>query len=250
MQVRKIIPCLDVKDGKVVKGVNFVDMVDIGSPPILAEEYSKQGADEITFLDLAASLEKRQTLLSLVSETSKKVNVPFTVGGGIRNAEDMDQVLKAGADKVSINTAAILNPGLIPEAAERFGKQCLVVAIDAKRIGDHWEVVTHGGTRPTGIDAVEWAKKVEDLGAGEILLTSVDADGVKNGYDIPLNNAVVDEVDIPVTASGGCGKIEDFYEVLSQTDVAAALAASVFHYKQFTVTEVKEYLRDKGVPIR
>jgi len=250
MPARKIIPCLDVKDGKVVKGINFVDMIDIGSPPQLAEEYSRQGADEITFLDLAASLEKRQTTLGLVSETSKRVNVPFTVGGGIRNADDIDEVLKAGADKVSINTAAITNPGLIPEAAERFGKKCLVVAIDAKRIGNRWEVVTHGGTRATGIDAVEWAKKVEDLGAGEILLTSVDADGVKKGYDIPLNNAVVEEVDIPVTASGGCGKIEDFYEVLSQTNVSAALAASVFHYKLFTVKEVKEYLKDRGVPVR
>jgi len=250
MLARKIIPCLDVKDGKVVKGINFVDMVDIGSPPQLAEEYSRQGADEVAFLDLAASLEKRQTTLGLVSETAKRVTVPFTVGGGIRNADDIHEVLKAGADKVSINTVAVTNPNIIPEAIERFGKQRLVVAIDAKRIGNRWEVVTHGGTRPAGIEVVEWAKKVEDLGAGEILLTSVDADGVKKGYDIPLNNAVVDEVDIPVTASGGCGKIEDFYEVLSQTDVAAALAASVFHYKLFTVKEVKEYLKDRGVPVR
>ncbi|MDR1955204.1 MAG: imidazole glycerol phosphate synthase subunit HisF [Candidatus Methanoplasma sp.] len=250
MPIKKIIPCLDMKDGKVVKGINFADMVDIGSPPQLAEEYCRQGADEITFLDIAASLEQRKTLLSLVSETAKRVTVPLAVGGGIRNADEMGDVLKAGANKVSVNTAAVTNPGVIAESAERFGKQCVIVAIDAKKVDGGWKVVTHGGTKITGLDAVEWAKKVEDLGAGEILLTSVDADGVKNGYDIPLNIAVADEVSIPVTASGGCGKIEDFYEVLSQTNVAAALAASVFHYKQFTVKDVKEYLRDKGVPVR
>jgi len=250
MQARKIIPCLDMKDGRVVKGVGFVDLKDIGYPPQLAEEYSKQGADEVAFLDLAASLEGRKTFLSLVTETSKRVTVPFAVGGGIRNADEMGDVLKAGADKASINTAAVVNPDMIPEAAERFGKSSVIVAIDAKMIGGRWEVVTHGGTKPAGIEVVEWAKRVEDLGAGEILLTSIDADGAKSGYDIALNNAVADEVDIPVTASGGCGKIEDFYEVFSQTDVASALAASVFHYKQFTVKEVKEYLKDRGVPVR
>lgn len=250
MLAKRIIPCLDVKNGKVVKGVNFVDLRDLGSPPLLAEEYSEQGADEITFLDIAASLEYRQTTLDLVSETAKRIFVPLTVGGGIRTADDMRDALNAGADKVSVNSAAINNPGMISESAERFGRQCVVVAIDAKKVGNGWEVFSHGGTKSTGLDAVEWAKKVEDLGAGEILLTSIDADGVKNGYDIPLNNAIADEVGIPVIASGGCGRIEHFYEVFSQTNVSAALAASVFHYKQFTVGEVREYLRDKGVPVR
>jgi cyclase len=250
MLIRKIIPCLDVKNGKVVKGINFVGMKDIGSPPQLAEEYSNQGADEITFLDIAATQESRKTTLNLVSETAQKMSVPLTVGGGIRSADDMWDVLSAGADKVSVNSAAVNNPDMISESAERFGRRCVVVAIDAKRIGDRWEVLTHGGTRPAGLDAVEWAKEAEELGAGEILLTSVDADGIKNGYDIPLNSAVADEVTIPVTASGGCGKIEDFYEVFSQTGVSAALAASVFHYRLFTVREVKEYLKDMGVPVR
>ena len=250
MLTKRIIPCLDVKNGKVVKGINFLGLRDIGSPPEMAEEYSDQGADEITFLDIAASLEYRQTTLDLVSETAKRVFVPLTVGGGIRSADDMRDALNAGADKVSVNTAAIGNPGMISESAERFGRQCVVIAIDVKKVGGGWEVLSHGGTRATGLDAVEWAKKVEDLGAGEILLTSMDADGVKDGYDIALNNAIADEVNIPVIASGGCGKLEDFYEVFSQTNVSAALAASVFHYKQFTVPEVKEYLRDKGVPVR
>ncbi|MDR2698607.1 MAG: imidazole glycerol phosphate synthase subunit HisF [Candidatus Methanoplasma sp.] len=250
MLMKRIIPCLDVKNGKVVKGVNFIDLKDMGSPPLLAEEYSDQGADEITFLDIAASLEYRQTTLDLVSETARRVFVPLTVGGGIRSADDMRDALNAGADKVSVNSAAIGNPEIISESAERFGRQCVVVAIDAKWTGKHWEVLSHGGTRPTGLEAVGWAKKAEELGAGEILLTSVDADGVKDGFDIPLNNAVADEVGIPVIASGGCGKMEDFYEVFTQTDVSAALAASVFHYKQFTVGEVKEYLKDKGVPVR
>ena len=250
MLTKRIIPCLDVKNGKVVKGVNFIDLKDMGSPPLLAEEYSNQGADEITFLDIAASLEYRQTTLDLVSETAKRVFVPLTVGGGIRSADDMRDALNAGADKVSVNSAAIGNPNIISESAEKFGRQCVVVAIDAKRVGDRWEVLSHGGTRPTGLEAVEWAKRAEDLGAGEILLTSVDADGVKDGFDIPLNNAVADEVSIPVIASGGCGKIEDFYEVFTQTDVSAALAASVFHYRQHTVGEVKEYLKDKGVAVR
>ena len=250
MLTKRIIPCLDVKNGKVVKGINFLGLRDIGSPPDMAEEYSEQGADEITFLDIAASLEYRQTTLDLVSETAKRVFVPLTVGGGIRSADDMRDALNAGADKVSVNSAAIGNPDMISESAERFGRQCVVIAIDVKKVANGWEVLSHGGTRATGLDAVEWAKKVEDLGAGEILLTSMDADGVKDGYDIALNNAIADEVNIPVIASGGCGKLEDFYEVFSQTNVSAALAASVFHYKQFTVPEVKEYLKDRGVPVR
>ncbi|MDR1405098.1 MAG: imidazole glycerol phosphate synthase subunit HisF [Candidatus Methanoplasma sp.] len=247
---KRIIPCLDVKNGKVVKGINFVGLKEVGSPPDLAEKYSNQGADEITFLDIAASLEYRQTTLDIVSETAERVFVPLTVGGGIRSADDMRDALNAGADKVSVNSAALNDPSIISESAERFGRQCVVVAIDARKTGSGWEVLSHGGTRPTGRDAVEWAKTAEDLGAGEILLTSVDADGVKEGYDIPLNSAVADEVGIPVIASGGCGKKEDFYEVFTQTGVTAALAASIFHYGQFTVAEIREYLKDMGVQAR
>ncbi|MCL2296591.1 MAG: imidazole glycerol phosphate synthase subunit HisF [Methanomassiliicoccaceae archaeon] len=250
MLTKRIIPCLDVKNGKVVKGVNFLGLKDVGSPPDMAEEYSNDGADEITFLDIAASLEYRQTTLDLVSETAKRVFVPLTVGGGIRSADEMRDALNAGADKVSVNSAAITNPKMISESAERFGRQCVVIAIDVKKVGKGWEVLSHGGTRATGLDAIEWAKRAEDLGAGEILLTSMDADGVKNGYDIAVTAAIADEVNIPVIASGGCGKLEDFYEVFTQTNVSAALAASVFHYKQFTVMQVKEYLKDKGVPVR
>ena len=250
MLAKRIIPCLDVKNGKVVKGINFVGLKDLGSPPELAKEYSEQGADEITFLDIAASLEYRQTTLDLVSETAENVFVPLTVGGGIRTADDMHDALCAGADKVSVNSAAVNNPAMISESAERFGRQCVVVAIDAKKVDRGWEVYSHGGTRPTGLDAVEWAKRVEDLGAGEILLTSVDADGVKNGYDIPLNSAIADEVNIPVIASGGCGSKEHIYEVFAQTNVSAALAASIFHYRQYTIGEVKEYLKDMGVAVR
>ncbi|MCL2148779.1 MAG: imidazole glycerol phosphate synthase subunit HisF [Methanomassiliicoccaceae archaeon] len=249
MAPRKIVPCLDIKDGKVVKGVNFVGLRDIGPPPQLAEGYCAQGADEVAFLDLAASTEGRQTTLALVAETSKRVTVPFTVGGGIRSADDVGEVLAAGADKVSINTAAVRDPGIVSESAERFGKERIVVAIDAKQVGGRWEVMTHGGARPAGKEAVAWAGEVEDLGAGEILLTSVDTDGVKGGYDIPLNRDVADAVGIPVTASGGCGRLEDFYEVFSQTGVAAALAASAFHYGLFTIGEVKGYLKDMGVPV-
>lgn len=250
MMTKRIIPCLDVKDGKVVKGVNFVNLKDMGNPPDLAEEYSKQGADEITFLDIAASLESRKTILGLVEETAKRVFVPLTVGGGIRTVQDMHDALSAGADKVSINSAALNHPEIITESAESFGRQCVVVAIDAKRVDDHWEVFTYGGTRSTGIDALEWAKKAEDLGAGEILLTSMDRDGVKTGYDIPLTAAVSDEVSIPVIASGGCGKMEHIYDVFAQTNVSAALVASIFHYNQCTVGEVKEYLKDRGIAVR
>lgn len=250
MLTKRIIPCLDVKDGKVVKGVNFVNLKDMGSPPDLAEEYSKQGADEVTFLDIAATLESRKTILNLVSETAQRVFVPLTVGGGIRSPNDIRDALAAGADKVSVNSAAVNNPGIITESAERFGRQCVVVAIDAKRVGDHWEVFTHGGTKSAGLDALEWAKKAEDLGAGEILVTSMDCDGVKNGYDIPLTAAIADEVSIPVIASGGCGSMEHIYEVFAHTNASAALAASIFHYGQHTVGEVKEYLKDMGVPVR
>ncbi len=250
MLTKRIIPCLDVKNGKVVKGVNFKNLKDVGYPPELAKVYEEQGADEVTFLDITASLETRQTMLDIVSETAKQLFVPLTVGGGIRTFEDMRDALNAGADKVSVNSAAVSNPGMITECAQRFGRQCVVVAIDAKREGDGWKVYTHGGTRRTDIDAVEWARKVEDLGAGEILLTSMDADGVKTGYDIPLTAAVADAVDIPVIASGGCGSKEHIAEVFERTGVSAALAASIFHYNECTVSEVKEYLRDRGIAVR
>lgn len=250
MLTRRIIPCLDVKDGKVVKGVNFKGLRDVGYPPEMATEYERQGADEITFLDISASLEARQTMLNIVSETAGKLFVPLTVGGGIRKVQDMRDALNAGADKVSVNSAAVANPDIISECAENFGRQCVVVAIDGKRVGDHWEVFTHGGTRSAGIDAVEWAQRAQDLGAGEILLTSMDADGVKTGYDIPLTEAVADAVSIPVIASGGCGSKDHIFDVFSQTNASAALAASIFHYNECTVGEVKEYLRDKGVNVR
>ena len=250
MFTKRIIPCLDVKDGKVVKGINFKGLRDVGYPPELATEYELQGADEITFLDISASLEARQTMLNIVSETAGKLFVPLTVGGGIRKVQDMRDALNAGADKVSVNSAAVSNPDIISECAESFGRQCVVVAIDGKRVGDHWEVFTHGGTKSAGIDAVEWAQRAEDLGAGEILLTSMDADGVKTGYDIPFTEAVADAVSIPVIASGGCGSKEHIYDVFAQTGASAALAASIFHYNECTVGEVKEYLRDKGVNVR
>ena len=250
MLTKRIIPCLDVKDGKVVKGINFKGLRDVGYPPELAMEYELQGADEITFLDISASLEARQTMLNIVSETAGKLFVPLTVGGGIRKVQDMRDALNAGADKVSVNSAAVSNPDIISECAESFGRQCVVVAIDGKRVGDHWEVFTHGGTKSAGIDAVEWAQRAEDLGAGEILLTSMDADGVKTGYDIPFTEAVADAVSIPVIASGGCGSKEHIYDVFAQTGASAALAASIFHYNECTVGEVKEYLRDRGVNVR
>ena len=251
MLTKRIIPCLDVKDGKVVKGINFKNLRDIGSPPELAKAYEAQGADEVTFLDISASLESRGTLLDIVSETAKSLFVPLCVGGGIRTFEDMRDALNAGADKVSVNSAAVSNPGMITECAERFGRQCVIVAIDAKKVDENkWTVWTHGGTKDTGMDVIEWAKKVEELGAGEILLTSMDADGVKTGYDIPLTAAVADAVSIPVIASGGCGSIEHIYEVFTKTNAAAALAASIFHYNECTVADVKQYLKERGVAVR
>ena len=250
MLAKRIIPCLDMKNGRVVKGINFKGLRDVGDPPQLAMEYERQGADEITFLDISASLEARQTMLDIVSETAKNLTIPLAVGGGIRSAQDMRDALNSGADKVSVNSAAVSDPGIITECAKDFGKQCVIVAIDGKKVGDHWEVFTHGGTRPSGIDAVEWAQKVQDLGAGEILLTSMDADGVKTGYDIPLTAAVADAVDIPVIASGGCGSKEHIAEVFQQTGASAALAASIFHYNECTVAEVKEFLKDRGIVVR
>lgn len=250
MLTKRIIPCLDVKDGRVVKGINFQGLREVGEPAAMAVEYEHQGADEITFLDITASLETRSTMLDIVTRTAESLFVPLTVGGGIRSVSDMRDALNAGADKVSVNSAAVRDPSIIGECAESFGRQCVVVAIDAKRSGDHWEVFTHGGTRGTGIDAVQWAGRAEDLGAGEILLTSMDTDGVRDGYDIPLTAAVSDEVSIPVVASGGCGSMEHIYQVFSGTGASAALAASIFHYGECTVADVKQYLRDRGVEVR
>jgi cyclase len=254
MLTRRIIPCLDVKDGRVVKGVNFVGLRDAGDPVEAAEAYSEQGADELTFLDITASSDNRGIILDVVAKTAERVFMPLTVGGGVREVADIRNLLNAGADKVSINTAAVHRPDFVREAAERFGSQCIVVAIDARRVPNSnpqaWEVYTHGGRNATGIDAIEWAQKMEQLGCGEILLTSMDCDGTKDGYDIALTRAVSDAVEIPVIASGGVGNLEHIREGLVEGGASAALAASIFHFKEYTITECKEYLRDHGVPAR
>ena len=250
MLARRIIACLDVQDGRVVKGIHFQKLRDAGSPSELAKFYNDESVDELVFLDISASWRDRSTIVDVARDVASQVFIPFTVGGGIRNTDDIGTLLRAGADKVSINTAAVRDPSIISEGARKFGSQCIVVAIDAKRVNDHWEVFTHGGRNATGIDAVKWARKVEELGAGEILLTSMDTDGVKEGYDIAITREVAEAVDIPVIASGGAGKLEDFYQVLTQGLADAALAASVFHYGTFRVRQVKEYLRDKGIPVR
>lgn len=253
MFTKRIIPCLDVKDGRVVKGVNFVDLRDAGDPVEIAEAYDKAGADELVFLDITASSEQRNTVVEMVRKVAEKVFIPFTVGGGIRTVEDFKAILREGADKISVNSAALDRPELIREAAEKFGSQCVVVAIDAKKRpdGSGWNVYKHGGRVDVGIDAVEWAETVEKLGAGEILLTSMDCDGTKAGYDIELTRTIADRVSIPVIASGGAGSMEDFYEVLSEKGNAdAALAASLFHYKELEIDQVKKYLREKGISVR
>ncbi|PAD21950.1 imidazole glycerol phosphate synthase subunit HisF [Terribacillus saccharophilus] len=250
MIAKRIIPCLDVKDGTVVKGTNFVSLRELGDPVAMAAAYSKSGADEIVFLDISATHEGRATMMDIVRQTALHVFVPFTVGGGVRSLDDMTTMLQAGADKVAINSAAVAEPALITKGAEKFGSQCIVVAIDAKRFEDGWHVVTHGGRKDTGIDAIEWAKEAEARGAGEILLTSMDADGVKTGYDLSLTKAIVDEVRIPVIASGGCGSPEHITEVFQETDVSAALAASIFHDKTFSIEEVKQSCQQEGVRIR
>ena len=252
MLTKRIIPCLDVKDGRVVKGIQFVDLMDAGDPVEAAEAYDAAGADELVFLDITASSDQRRTVVDMVRRVAEKVFIPFTVGGGIRTVEDFRAILREGADKVSVNSAAIDRPELVAEAAEVFGSQCVVVAIDAKRrsTGEGWSIYKHGGRVDMGIDAVEWAKRVEALGAGEILLTSMDCDGTKDGYDLALTKAVADAVSIPVIASGGAGKLADFYDAFFEADASAALAASLFHYHELDIREVKEYLRDRKVPVR
>lgn len=251
MLTKRIIPCLDVKDGRVVKGVKFVELQDAGDPVENAKFYDEQGADELTFLDITASFEKRKIILKVVERTADEVFMPLTVGGGIRDLMDIRDLLNAGADKVSINTAAVGNSDVIRRAAERFGSQCIVLAIDAKRRSPSgWEVYTHGGRTPTGIDAVEWAKKGENLGAGEILLTSMDRDGTKDGYDLELTRAISETVGIPVIASGGAGNLEHLYQALAQGSADAVLAASIFHYREYSIKEAKEFLRGKGVHVR
>lgn len=250
MLAKRIIPCLDVREGKVVKGVNFVGIKEVGDPVECAKEYNQQGADEVVFLDITATHEGRGTMLDVVRRTAKEVFIPLTVGGGINSIEDFRNTLLAGADKVSVNSAAVKNPELIREAADQFGSQCVVVAIDAKRFDDGFHVVVHGGRIDTGLDAVEWAKKAAELGAGEILLTSMDADGTKNGFDHELLNLICGAVSIPVIASGGCGKLEHFGDVFLNTGADAALAASLFHYRELTVGQVKEYLKSQGIPVR
>jgi cyclase len=247
---KRIIPCLDVKDGRVVKGINFVQLRDAGDPVSVAEAYDKQGADEIIFLDITASHEKRPILLDIVKATAEKVFMPLTVGGGISSIEDIRELLNAGADKVSLNSSAIKNPKLITEAANRFGSQCIVVAIDAKKNGKSWDVYINGGRIKTDKDVINWVKEVEKLGAGEILLTSMDADGTKDGYDIALTDAVSKAVNIPVIASGGAGNLQNFADVFLKTKADAALAASVFHYGELTVAQVKNFLKEKSIEVR
>ena len=249
--IKKIIPCLDTKDGKVVKGINFTDIKSLGDPVEFAKKYQADGADELVLLDISATVEGRKTYLEVIKRTSAVINIPLAVGGGIASLEDFEKVLAAGASKASVNSAAVLNPSLISEISNKHGKQKLIVAIDViKNKNNGYNIVISGGNKDTGIDAVEWAKQTEQLGAGEILLTSRDTDGVKDGFDIELNALISDAVSIPVTASGGCGKLEDFLEVFTKTNVQNALAASIFHYNILTVKEVKEYLKQNNIPVR
>jgi cyclase len=248
---RRIIPCLDIRAGRVVKGVQFVDLRDAGDPVAHAQFYEEEGADELVFLDITASVEERGILLEVVRWVAEVLSIPFTVGGGVRDVEDFRALLRAGADKVSINTAAVQHPERITEAARRFGSQCVVVAIDAKRVGpDRWEVYIHGGRTPTGLDAVAWAREAERRGAGEILLTSIDADGTREGYDLALTRAVAEAVGIPVIASGGAGAPEHFYRVFTEGKADAALAASLFHFRELRIADLKRYLAERGIPVR
>ena len=250
MLAKRIIPCLDVKAGRVVKGVKFLELRDAGDPVEVARLYDREGADELCFLDITASHENRGIILDVVARTAEQVFMPLTVGGGINKTEDIRALLKAGADKVSINTGAVNRPEFVRDAAQMFGSQCVVVAIDAKRVGERWEVFTHGGRNPTGIDAVEWAGRMEKYGAGEILLTSMDRDGTKAGYDLALTRAVSDRVGLPVIASGGVGTLEHIFEGLTEGHASAALAASIFHFQEYTIAECKQFLLSRGVVVR
>ena len=265
MLAKRIIPCLDVRNGRVVKGINFLDLKDAGDPVESASIYSREGADEIVFLDIVASIEKRRTILEIVVRTAEQVFIPLTVGGGIRDLKDIRLLLKSGADKVSVNTAAVEDPNLVKYASEEFGSQCIVVAIDAKmkkpetspeqnrRAGNQkpeWEVFTYGGRKATGIDALEWAEKIEDLGAGEILLTSMDKDGTKDGYDLELTGTISEAVNIPVIASGGAGNLEHLYQALTKGKADAVLAASIFHYGKYSIQQAKQYLKQRGIEVR
>jgi cyclase len=252
---KRIIPCLDVDNGRVVKGVQFVDIRDAGDPVEVAKRYDEQGADEITFLDITASHEDRDTMVHTVEKMASQVFIPLTVGGGIRCCDDIRRMLNAGADKVSINTAAVFNPEFVREAAERFGAQCIVVAIDAKKVSqpfepDRWEIFTHGGRKPTGLDAVKWAKKMVELGAGEILLTSMDQDGVKNGYDLGVTRAISEAVSVPIIASGGVGNLDHLVEGVIEGKADAVLAASIFHFNEYSIPQAKAYMQSKGIEVR
>ena len=250
MYAKRIIPCLDVNNGRVVKGVNFVNLIDAGDPVETAKAYNKAGADELVFLDITASSDNRGTVIDMVERVASEVFIPFTVGGGIRTVENFREILNAGADKVSVNSSAIKNPNLITEAAMKFGSQCVVCAIDAKRNGESWDVYLNGGRVNTGLDAIEWAKKAVELGAGEILLTSMDCDGTKAGYDIELTRRISESVDVPVIASGGAGKMEHFYDAFEKAKADAVLAASLFHFNEIKIKDLKEYLKNKGISVR
>ncbi|MEE1219164.1 MAG: imidazole glycerol phosphate synthase subunit HisF [Ruminococcus sp.] len=250
MYAKRIIPCLDVKNGRVVKGMSFVNLIDAGDPVESAIQYDRQGADELVFLDITASSDSRNITIDMVEKVANSIFIPFTVGGGIRTVDDFTALLRAGADKVSVNSAAVFRPELISEAAYKFGSQCVVAAIDAKRSGDSWEVYVNGGRKPVGLDVVEWAVKCEELGAGEILLTSMDEDGQKKGYDIALTKAVSEKVNIPVIASGGAGALEHFYDAFTEGKADAVLAASLFHFGEIPIPQLKKYLNEKGISIR
>ena len=256
MLAKRIIPCLDVTDGRVVKGVNFLELRDAGDPVEIAHRYDEQGADELTFLDITASSDNRGLILHIIEEVASQVFIPLTVGGGVREVEDVRRLLNAGADKVSINTSAVLNPQLVADASGRFGSQCIVVAIDAKEVGvdasgkPRWEVFTHGGRKPTGMDAVEWARKMVSLGAGELLVTSMDRDGTKIGFNLGLNKAISDAVDVPIIASGGVGNLQHLVDGVKLGGADAVLAASIFHYGEFTVGQAKQHMARRGIPVR
>ncbi len=250
MLTKRIIPCLDMTEGKVVKGIQFVNFRDAGDPVVLAKKYDEQGADELVFLDITATVDNRNILLDVVNRTAKEVTIPFIVGGGIRTKKDMQQVLRSGADKVGVNTGAFKNPKLIAECAQAFGNQCVVLSLDAKRVGNEWNVIINGGKTDTGISAIDWAKQAVKLGAGEILLTSIDTDGMTQGFNIELTRTISEEVNVPIIASGGAGKLKDFKDIFIEGKADAALAASLFHFDGLTIKQVKEYLKDYNIPVR